>query len=237
MGERHGDPERMQALRKACGALKVFPLYGVAVLPGTPTPLHVFEPRYRALVRDALRGDRILAVPQLLGAEGLRELHPPVRTIAGAGYIEHHVEHEDGKYDIVLRGLARVRLGDELRSESAYRTFQAEIAEERWPRGGPAVLQDQLESLRQLVLELSTRLPPESGAPALAEAVAQNQGRVGGGGPGGRRGGVGAGGAPGGAGGAGRGPPPGAGGLRGGLGGAAPVAREERAGVSRARGS
>lgn len=173
MGERHGDPERMQALRKACGALKVFPLYGVAVLPGTPTPLHVFEPRYRALVRDALRGDRILAVPQLLGAEGLRELHPPVRSIAGAGYIEHHVEHQDGKYDIVLRGLGRVRLGDELRSESAYRTFQAEIAEERWPRGGPAVLQDQLESLRQLVLELSTRLPPESGAPELAEAVAQ----------------------------------------------------------------
>ncbi len=173
MGEGHGDLERIQALRRACGALKVFPLYGVAVLPGTPTPLHVFEPRYRALVRDALRGDRILAVPQLLGAEGLRELHPPVRAIAGAGYIEHHVEHEDGKYDIVLRGLARVRLGEELRSERAYRTFQAEIAEERWPRGGPALLQDQLESLRQLVLELSTRLPPESGAPALAEAVAQ----------------------------------------------------------------
>ncbi len=173
MSERHGEPERIQALRSACAALKVFPLYGVAVLPGTPTPLHVFEPRYRALVRDALRGDRILAVPQLLGAEGLRELHPPVRPIAGAGYIEHHVEHEDGKYDIVLRGLARVRLGDELRSEAAYRTFRAEIAEERWPRGGPVVLQDQLESLRQLVLELSTRLPPESGAPALAEAVAQ----------------------------------------------------------------
>ncbi len=173
MAERRSEPERMRALRKACAALKVFPLYGVAVIPGTPTPLHVFEPRYRALVRDALQGDRILAVPQLHGAEGLRELHPPVRPIAGAGYIEHHFEHEDGKYDIVLRGLARVQLGDELSSEAAYRTFRAEIAEERWPRGGPEVLQDQLESLRQLVLELSTRLPPESGAPALAEAVAQ----------------------------------------------------------------
>jgi Lon protease-like protein len=173
MPERRGEPERIQALRRACPALKVFPLYGVAVLPGTPTPLHVFEPRYRALVRDALRGDRILAVPQLLGAEGLRELYPPVRPVAGAGYIEHHVEHEDGRYDIVLRGLARVRLGDELRSEAAYRTFRAEIAEERWPQGGPEELQAELESLRQLVLELSTRLPPESGAPALAEAVTQ----------------------------------------------------------------
>jgi Lon protease-like protein len=173
MAERRREPEQMQALRRACRALKVFPLYGVAVLPGTPTPLHVFEPRYRALVRDALQGDRILAVPQLLSAEGLRELHPPVRPIAGAGYIEHHLEREDGRYDIVVRGLARVRLADELRSEAAYRTFRAEIAEERWPRGGPEELQRELEPLRQLVLELSTRLPPESGAPALAEAVAQ----------------------------------------------------------------
>lgn len=173
MAERHGEPERMQALRKACASLKVFPLHGVTVLPGTPTPLHVFEPRYRALVRDALRSDRILAVPQLLGAEGLRELHPPVRAIAGAGYIEHHIEHDDGRYDIVVRGVGRIRLRDELRSEAAYRTFRAEVAEERWPPGGPAELQPELESVRQLVLELSTRLPPESGAPALAEAVAQ----------------------------------------------------------------
>lgn len=173
MAERLGELDRMQALRRACASLKVFPLYGVAVLPGTPTPLHVFEPRYRALVRDALRGDRILAVPQLLSAEGLRELRPPVRPIAGAGIIEHHVEHEDGRYDIVVRGLARVRLVEEVGSEAAYRTFRAELAEDRWPRGGPAESQAEMESLRQLVLELSTRLPPESGAPALAEAVAQ----------------------------------------------------------------
>ncbi len=173
MAERCTEPERMRALLKACTALKVFPLHGVAVLPGTPTPLHVFEPRYRALVRDALNGDRILAVPQLLSAEGLRELRPQVRPIAGAGYIEQHVELEDGRYDIVVRGLARVRLGEELRSEAAYRTFRAEVAEEKWPEGGPCEVQPELESLRQLVLELSARLPPESGAPALAEAVAQ----------------------------------------------------------------
>jgi Lon protease-like protein len=173
MGERIDDPDRLQALRRACLALKVFPLHGVAVLPGTPTPLHVFEPRYRALVRDALRGDRIVAVPNLYSAEGLRELHPQVRPIAGAGYIEHHVEHDDGRYDIVIRGLARVRLGDELRSDSAYRTFQAEVAPDRLPAGGAGELAQGMESLRQLVLELSARLPPESGAPELAEAVAQ----------------------------------------------------------------
>jgi Lon protease-like protein len=172
MGDRL-ERERLQALRSACGALKVFPLHGVAVLPGTPTPLHVFEPRYRALVRDALAGDRIVAVPNVRSAEGLRELHPPLQPIAGAGFIEHHVEHEDGRYDIILRGVARVRLGDELRTDAAYRTFHAELAPDLWPADGPAQLQPAIESLRQLVLELSARLPPESGAPALAEAVAQ----------------------------------------------------------------
>jgi Lon protease-like protein len=172
MAERH-DRERRQALQRACGALKVFPLHGVAVLPGTPTPLHVFEPRYRALVRDALLGDRILAVPNVRSPEGLRELHPPLRPVAGAGYIEHHVEHGDGRYDIVIRGVARVQLGEELRTEAAYRTFRAELAAEQWPSEGPGRLQPGIESLRQLVLELSARLPPESGAPALAEAVAQ----------------------------------------------------------------
>jgi Lon protease-like protein len=173
MAERIGDPDHRLALRRSCAALKVFPLHGVAVFPGTPTPLHVFEPRYRALVRDALKGDRILAVPQLRTAEGLRELHPPVRPIAGAGYIEEHEEHADGRYDIVLRGIGRVRLLEELGSEEAYRTYKAEPVEDVWPAGGPRVVEQELESLRQLVVELTSRLPAESGAGALAEAVAQ----------------------------------------------------------------
>jgi Lon protease-like protein len=173
MGESYDDPDRLHAARRACQALKVFPLHGVAVLPGTPTPLHVFEPRYRALVRDALRGDRMLAVPHLTSPDGLRELHPPVRPIAGVGHLEQHEEHGDGKFDIVVRGVARVRLLEELPSDAAYRIFRAEVLEDRWPKGGPAALSSELESLRQLAYELATRLPPESGAAALAEAVAR----------------------------------------------------------------
>lgn len=173
MAERIALPQPRVALAGACAALKVFPLHGVAVLPGTPAPLHVFEPRYRALVRDALRGDRIVAVPNVLTAEGLRELHPSLRTIAGAGIIEHHEEHEDGRFDIVVRGLARVRLLEELPAEKAYREFRAEVLEDQWPAAGPDALEPQVAWLRQLVFELSTRLPPESGASALAEAVAQ----------------------------------------------------------------
>ncbi|MFL5393328.1 MAG: LON peptidase substrate-binding domain-containing protein, partial [Myxococcales bacterium] len=114
MAELISPPDPRAALRKALAALKVFPLHGVAVLPGTPAPFHIFEPRYRALVQDALAGDRILAVPGLFGKSDAHALRPPLRAICGAGIIEAEERHEDGRFDVVVRGLARVRLVEEL---------------------------------------------------------------------------------------------------------------------------
>jgi uncharacterized protein len=176
MGERIAPPAPRAALQRACAALKVFPLYGVAVLPGTPTPFHIFEPRYKALVKDALDGDRVLAVPALVSKAGAGELRPPLRPICGAGLVEAEHRYDDGRYDIVVRGVARVRLVEELPGivpAKGYRQWKAEILDDVWPAGGPAALGPELEALRQIVYELSTRLPPESGAPQLAEAVAQ----------------------------------------------------------------
>jgi uncharacterized protein len=173
MAERLAPPDPRAALRGAVAALKVFPLHGVVVLPGTPAPFHVFEPRYKALVRDALRGDRILAVPSLFGKSDEHALRPPLRAVCGAGVIEAEERHEDGRFDIVVRGLARVRLLEEAPHGKLYREFRAEILEDVLPPGGPRALESELEALRQLVYELSTKLPKESGAPQLAEAVAQ----------------------------------------------------------------
>ncbi len=173
MAERLAPRDPRAALRKAVAALKVFPLHGVAVLPGTPAPFHVFEPRYRALVADALAGDRIVAVPALFGKSDVHALRPPLRAVCGAGIIEVEERYPDGRFDIVLRGVARVRLVEEVPQTKLYREFKAEILEDRLPPGGAAALRDELEGLRQLVYELSTKLPSESGAPQLAEAVAQ----------------------------------------------------------------
>jgi Lon protease-like protein len=172
--ERIAPPEPRAALRRACAALKVFPLHGVAVLPGTPTPFHIFEPRYKALFQDALRGDRIVAVPSLLAKGDAQRLRPPLQPICGAGLVEAEQRYDDGRYDVLVRGVARVRLLEELPlTDAGYREFRAEVLDDVWPAGGPRALQDELEALRQIVFELSTRLPPESGAPQLAEAVAQ----------------------------------------------------------------
>jgi Lon protease-like protein len=173
MAERIAPPTPRAALAKACAALKVFPLHGVAVLPGTPAPFHIFEPRYKALVKDALAGDRILAVAGLASREGAHQLHPPLLPIAGGCIIEQEETHADGRYDLVVRGVARVRLVEELPGRNPYREFRAELLEDVLPPDGPQVLEPGLETLRQLVYELSMRLPAESGAPALAEAVAQ----------------------------------------------------------------
>jgi Lon protease-like protein len=93
--------------------------------------------------------------------------------VCGAGIVEAEERHDDGRYDIVLRGLARVRLLEELPPTKLYREFRAEILDDVLPPGGVPALGPALEGLRQLVYELSTKLPRESGATQLAEAVAQ----------------------------------------------------------------
>src|ERR671931_213889 len=75
-------------LAQTCGVLKVFPLPGAVVLPGTPAPFHIFEPRYRAMTADALAGDRLLAVATLVSEEGAVQDRAPVHPVAGAGIIE-----------------------------------------------------------------------------------------------------------------------------------------------------
>src|SRR5438132_684064 len=106
-----GDEEELHGLlARAAARLKIFPLAGAIVFPGTPTPLHVFEPRYRAMVGDALETDRMLAVASLLDPAKHLDQRAPVEPIAGAGFIEADEKLADGTYNIVLRGLARVRL-------------------------------------------------------------------------------------------------------------------------------
>jgi Lon protease-like protein len=100
-------------------------------------------------------------------------MRPPLRAVCGVGVIEEVERHEDGRFDLVVRGLARVRLLEELPPTKLYREFRSELVEDLLPAGGAADLVPALAALRRLVYDLSTRLPQESGALQLAEAVAQ----------------------------------------------------------------
>jgi Lon protease-like protein len=108
-------------------ALPIFPLPNIALFPGAPLPLHVFEPRYRELVRDVLSGSKVLAVARLKpGFENDYQGRPAVFAVCGAGVIEGYRELDDGRYDILVRGVTRVRIVHEHPPLQKYRVVTAE---------------------------------------------------------------------------------------------------------------
>src|SRR3954462_2326372 len=100
----------LRDLGPALSALPLFPLPTV-LFPGAMLPLHIFEPRYRAMIRDALDTHRALAVVLITDPNTLDEHgHPVIAEIAGAGVIVDHAELPSGRFNILVRGRARVRL-------------------------------------------------------------------------------------------------------------------------------
>ena len=94
--------------------LPLFPLPNVVLFPNVFLPLHIFEPRYREMVADALASDRMIGMVMLRSSrEGEDEGRPPVYSVACSGVITHVEQLEDGHYNIVLRGLERFRIGPE----------------------------------------------------------------------------------------------------------------------------
>jgi Lon protease-like protein len=94
--------------------LPLFPLPNVVLFPGVYLPLHIFEPRYRAMVVDALDGDRLIGMVLLRpGFEEDYEGRPPVFDVGCAGVITHHERLQDGRFNIVLQGTERFRIRGE----------------------------------------------------------------------------------------------------------------------------
>jgi Lon protease-like protein len=94
--------------------IPIFPLPNAVLFPGVFLPLHIFEPRYRAMVADALRGDRVIGMALLRpGWESDYEGRPPIFAIGCAGLVTHAERLPDGRFDIVLKGLSRFRVVEE----------------------------------------------------------------------------------------------------------------------------
>jgi uncharacterized protein len=99
--------------------IPIFPLPNVVLFPQVFLPLHIFEPRYREMVADALAGDRIIGMVLLRpGWEPHYEDRPPVYPIGCAGLITHAERLPDGRYNIVLRGIEKFRITAEDHSRS-----------------------------------------------------------------------------------------------------------------------
>ena len=145
----------------------MFPLPGVFLFPHQVLPLHVFEPRYRDMVRDLLDGPGRLVIATTQVGERETPEHPPeVLPVAGLGEIMRHERLPDGRYMVWVLGLARVHV-DEVPSEHAYRQVECrpfvEIAVPETEAGGLARKLREATSAR-----LAEPLPlPDSTPPGL----------------------------------------------------------------------
>lgn len=103
--------------------LSIFPLTGAVLFPGMQLPLHIFEPRYRALVGDALIRDRQIAMIQPQRPED----GAPLYSVGCIGKIGEVQAMDDGRYNLILEGTARFRLVRELDVATPFRQIEAEV--------------------------------------------------------------------------------------------------------------
>ncbi|MBI5379147.1 MAG: LON peptidase substrate-binding domain-containing protein [Nitrospirae bacterium] len=110
--------------------LPLFPLPDVVLFPRIYLPLHIFEPRYRELVRDVRAGDPYIGMALLKeGWESDYRGNPPIYPVGCAGRIVEVESLPDGKYNLVLHGLRRIRMLEEFHDRS-YRQAWVEVLEE-----------------------------------------------------------------------------------------------------------
>ncbi|UVO55035.1 LON peptidase substrate-binding domain-containing protein [Sphingomonas sp. SUN039] len=110
--------------------LSIFPLAGALLFPGMQLPLHIFEPRYRALVSDAMARDRRIGLIQPKPPTVRAEVElPQLFDMGCVGKIAHVEAMDDGRYNIVLEGLARFRLVRELDVTTPFRQVEAVLEE------------------------------------------------------------------------------------------------------------
>jgi Lon protease-like protein len=107
----------------------IFPLAGALLFPRMQLPLHIFEPRYRAMVNDALAGEGLIVMvqPKPGPATPERAGRPPALFEIGClGQIVHSDALEDGRFNIILEGLTRVRIAREADVTTPYRQVDAD---------------------------------------------------------------------------------------------------------------
>jgi Lon protease-like protein len=110
------------------GSARLFPLPNLVLFPHVVQPLHIFEPRYRQMTRDALASDRLIALVLLRpGWEQQYEGRPALHPVACLGRILAEQALADGRYNLLLRGLARVRITQETPDDKLYRTARVEV--------------------------------------------------------------------------------------------------------------
>jgi len=167
------------------GTVPLFPLSTVVFFPNTLLPLHVFEPRYKQMVEDVSASERIIGMALLKpGWESNYYGNPEVFDVVGMGRIVSSESFEDGRINIVLYGLKRVKIL-EIMKERPYRVARVEIVENARCTS-EEIYRSRIEDLitkwnfnldekrKSHRININTRLPLESLTDALATLIFSN---------------------------------------------------------------
>jgi Lon protease-like protein len=160
-------------------SIPLFPLPNVVLFPNVFLPLHIFEPRYRQMVADALQEDRIIGMTLLRpGYEANYEGRPAIYEIGCAGVITHSQPLGDGRYDIVLRGMEKFRIRSEDHTRS-YRIGHVDGISEVIPPEDAVPLRHQRQRLEAVLaaaierVRAEPKFPPSVPDEDLVNALAQ----------------------------------------------------------------
>jgi Lon protease-like protein len=114
-----------------CGVARLFPLPNLVLYPHVMQPLHIFEERYREMLEDALAGDRLITMALLEpGWETDYDSRPPIAPYGCLGKVVAHHRLEDGRYNVLLLGVERVRIIEELDPLRSFRQAKVEIVDD-----------------------------------------------------------------------------------------------------------
>ncbi len=110
------------------GTVRLFPLPNLVLFPQVLQPLHIFEPRYRQMTRDALATDRLIAMALLRSCPGNEPGQgPPIYPVVCVARIVAEQALEDGRFHLLVRGLLRARIVEEIPSDRLYRLARVEL--------------------------------------------------------------------------------------------------------------
>jgi Lon protease-like protein len=122
------------ALENFRGTARLFPLPNLVLFPHAVVPLHIFEPRYRQMMEHALADDRLIALALLEpGWEETYEQSPAIFPVVCLGHVAAEQRLPDGRYNLLLYGLRRARILEELKTDHLYRLAQVELLDDAPP--------------------------------------------------------------------------------------------------------
>jgi uncharacterized protein len=148
--------------------VRLFPLPNLVLFPRLVQALHIFEPRYRSLMNDALESDQLISMALLQPQAGIEVVEPIFATIC-IGKVVTHVAMPDGRFNLILAGICRARIVREIDSKTAYRMAEVELPQEMPVQSSTRrdALRDEIVKRFRNILASSSASASEKTAPWL----------------------------------------------------------------------